>query len=384
MKKIPVCRSGRRTAWVGLGHNARRFLAILFAGLVLFSVVQVASAITTTIQPSSADSDLDQSTPDGNTGTEPSIAIDAMSGSEFRGIVMFSLSDIPAGAKVTSATLSLYVESKGTTSGTVGVHRVTSSWTESGVTWNTRYGTTAWTTSGGDFDTAATDETDVTEVGWSSWTVTSDVRGFVNGTYSNHGWILKYTASGSSRYANFDSRTGTNTPKLSVTYYTPTVTSCDSAGNEINEFAPGEKVYVKAEWLEANTIYKIWIQNYTVNEEATLQTNKDESGAQENVTTDTSGRFGYGAGPNPDPVEIWNISSTAAVTHHEHDIVIDKQSDGADTGKYNAASDGIDSSASVVGITAPVPDVSSLILFASGLVLLISVYFVYGRRRKEG
>ena len=31
----------------------------------------------------------------------------------------------------------------------------------------------------------------------------------------------------------------------------------------------------------------------------------------------------------------------------------------------------------------PVPDVSSLILFASGLVL-ISVYFVYGRRRKEG
>ena len=50
-------------------------------------------------------------------------------------------------------------------------------------------------------------------------------------------------------------------------------------------------------------------------------------------------------------------------------------------GTYNFATDGLDAT-SVAGIVAPVPDVSPLILFASGL-LRVSVYFVYGRCKKE-
>ena len=163
----------------------------------------------------------------------------------------------------------------------------------------------------------------------------------------------------------------------------PIITSCNSTGYERNSFALGEKVYVKAEGLEASTSYKIWIQNYAVTEGVTLQTDKDESGTQETVTTAANGSFGYGVGDYPNPVTIWEIPLDAEVTNHEHDIVVDKQDVGA--GTYNAADDGLDS-ASTVGMIAPVPDVSALILFASGL-MLAAVCFVRGglkRDRKRG
>jgi hypothetical protein len=61
---------------------------------------------------------------------------------------------------------------------------------------------------------------------------------------------------------------------------------------------------VNGHGLDANTNYTIWIQNYTVTEGAILDITKDESGAQENVTTAANGSFGYGVGPNSNPVEI--------------------------------------------------------------------------------
>lgn len=160
------------------------------------------------------------------------------------------------------------------------------------------------------------------------------------------------------------------------TYTARTVTSCNSAGDETNEFAPGENVSVKAEGLEANTNYTIWIQNYPVEEGEGLDTGEYPSGegeaAIEEVRTNETGCFG--------PTLIWEIPDTAAVTHNKYDIVVNKGSDKADE-TYNAADDGLDS-ADVAGITAPVPDVPALVLFASGLVLIL-VYSVYGRRKKE-
>ena len=156
------------------------------------------------------------------------------------------------------------------------------------------------------------------------------------------------------------------------------VTSCNSEGKEINQFAPGEEVYVKATGLEKKKKYTIWIQDNPVSKGEILDASEDPSGAQETVTTDKKGSFG--------PTLIWPIPADAQVTHHEYDIVVDRQK-GKDKGKdkdkykYNPKSDGLDS-ASVAGIVAPVPDVSSLILFASGLVL-VSVYYAYGRSRRE-
>ena len=203
-------------------------------------------------------------------------------------------------------------------------------------------------------------------------TITSSVSSYITAD----GYLYTILVTGSPT-GNKELRT--NYVKVDVTTST-TVTSCNVSGTEKDRFAHGESVYVKAEGLAANASYGIWIQNYTVNEGATLQTDKDESGTQETVTTAANGSFGYGVGDYPNPVTIWEIPLDAEVTNHEHDIVVDKQDVGA--GTYNAADDGLDS-ASTVGMIAPVPDVSALILFASGL-MLAAVCFVRGGRKKEG
>ena len=202
------------------------------------------------------------------------------------------------------------------------------------------------------------------------------------------GVCIHLDAVGTSKGAYEDSAYGTTWPgtwsptpldvtfSIYCTYTARTVTSCNSAGVETNEFAPGENVSVKAEGLEPDTDYTIWIQDNPVEEDEGLYTTEDPSGgdeaAIEEVRTNETGYFG--------PTLIWEIPDTAPVTHDQYDIVVNKGSDKADE-NYNAADDGLDS-ATVAGIIAPVPDVSALALFASGLVLVL-VYSVYGKRKKE-
>jgi hypothetical protein len=155
----------------------------------------------------------------------------------------------------------------------------------------------------------------------------------------------------------------------------PIITSCDKDGNEINQFAPGENVSVSGTGLDPETNYTIWIQLDQVNESDPIDSTEDPSTTSpknETVKTDEEGNFSA--------TLIWPIPTGAAVTNTAYDIVVDNLESGT-VGTYNAADDGIDD-ADVAGIVAPVPDVSSLVLFASGLVL-VSVYFEYGRRKKE-
>jgi len=151
------------------------------------------------------------------------------------------------------------------------------------------------------------------------------------------------------------------------------VVSSDASGNEKNQFAPGEDVYVKAIGLEISTNYTIWIQDDPLNESDALveAENPDTALTPKTVTTDGSGNLAA--------TLIWSIPADAPITHHEYDIVLDKQEDGANTGKYNAASDGIDS-ADVIGFVAPVPEVPTLILLSVGLFILIGYVRQIGRR----
>lgn len=61
-----------------------------------------------------------------------------------------------------------------------------------------------------------------------------------------------------------------------------------------------------------------------------------------------------------------------------HDIVADNRISGTE-GTCNAVDDGLDDAA-VRGIVAPMPDVSTLALFASGL-MPVAMRFAYGRRK---
>ena len=153
----------------------------------------------------------------------------------------------------------------------------------------------------------------------------------------------------------------------------PVITSRTQAGEEMNQFAPNQSVYVKGKGLNPNTNYAIWLQDNPVDEGDSLISEEDDSESQETVTTNSSGSF--------DTTAIWAIPEGAAVTHHEYDIVVDKQSDGVNTGKFNSASDGIDS-ATAVGIIAPVPELPTILLFSVGLLALAG-YVLVSRKNKE-
>jgi hypothetical protein len=109
-------------------------------------------------------------------------------------LVQFSLTAIPSGSVITSATLQLYMTAAPTgASRTYDTHRVTRSWSETQATWDRAATGTNWTTPGGDFvgtPTASTTTGTVSGV-WLSWDVTADVSAWYNGTASNYGVLIK-------------------------------------------------------------------------------------------------------------------------------------------------------------------------------------------------
>ena len=160
----------------------------------------------------------------------------------------------------------------------------------------------------------------------------------------------------------FLGKTSTTTFANVKTKVIPILISCDISGNEKNQFAPDESVYVRGSGFLADTNYSIWIQNDPVNEGDELNTAEDPSLLQELVKTNETGSF--------DPIEIWKIPEGASVTYDNWDIVADKQDDDDNTRYYNSASDGIDSF-DEVGFVAPVPEPGTLTMFSMGLIVLL-------------
>ncbi|MEE9261902.1 MAG: DNRLRE domain-containing protein, partial [Dehalococcoidia bacterium] len=131
-----------------------------------------------------------------------------------RALVAFDLSSIGAGSTVNSATLTLCFTL--VKSGRVHELRmVTSSWVETAVVWN-------------DQPTASATVTDTLTVpgalGCVSYTVTSDVQAWVDGT-ANNGWQIRdqdeTTSVGDSQYRTRENGTVSERPKLQVAYMSP-------------------------------------------------------------------------------------------------------------------------------------------------------------------
>ena len=133
-----------------------------------------------------------------------------------RGLLRFDLSDIPANAVISSAELYLY-EQEDKLEQVTYVYRVTTPWTESGVTWNS-----PWTTPGGDFANSPAYALFIP--GQSGCSITLDltnlVQAWVEGTYPNYGVLLYST--GDSRVINYSSKEETGNPeqapRLAITY----------------------------------------------------------------------------------------------------------------------------------------------------------------------
>ena len=95
-------------------------------------------------------------------------------------------------------------------------------------------------------------------------------------------------------------------------------------------------------------------------------------GANNTVMTDAAGSFAV--------TQLWDIPGGAPPTYDEYNIVADRH--GTGQGTYNAASDDIDS-ASVAGIVAPVPELASIILLSSGLVMLIVFVRLQSKKKEQ-
>jgi len=188
-----------------------------------------ARANTVTIQPSAADAYLDEDRPGTGFGSSSTMSVQSRSGGrDRRALVQFSLSAIPAGSSITSATLELFMTGAPSATRTYDVHRITRSWVESQVTWDNRDNNTTWTAPGGDYDAtpAASSTTGTVSNVWLSWDVTATVQAWYAGSAANYGVLIKDAAENSTTaytatFASRENGTAANRPRLVVTYTPP-------------------------------------------------------------------------------------------------------------------------------------------------------------------
>jgi uncharacterized repeat protein (TIGR01451 family) len=139
-------------------------------------------------------------------------------------LARFDLTAIPPGATIQSASFELYyVSTRVTFAESIRLHRVTRAWTEPGATWRSNDGVGAWTSPGGDFDPAVVSSATVdgTVNVWKTWTVTSLVQGWIDGTYPNHGLVLEspsLSGNNERRFHSSESAAAALRPRLTVTY----------------------------------------------------------------------------------------------------------------------------------------------------------------------
>lgn len=133
-------------------------------------------------------------------------------------LARFDLSGIPAGMPIGQARLYLYLGSSQDSPGdsrVIAVYRVTSSWTEGSVTWSTKPGLSDMY-----YGLISIPHADYR---WYSVDVTTLVREWVNGQYTNYGvWILGNESPSNPNWRGFYTRedSGGRRPYLYITYGT--------------------------------------------------------------------------------------------------------------------------------------------------------------------
>lgn len=160
-----------------------------------------------------------------------------------RSVLTFDLSSLPAGAVVTSATLTLTLSKSISGDETLSLLRALSPWSEGAtdpageegggtsaapgdVTWlHTSYTNSTWSAAGGDFDAFASASATVgSGPGAYSWTgsnLATDVQGWIDNPASNFGWFLVGNESSPGSAKRFNSRSNADAatvPVLTVTY----------------------------------------------------------------------------------------------------------------------------------------------------------------------
>ncbi len=170
-------------------------------------------------------------------------------GSPRRGLMEFDLSGIPAGATITSATLTMHVNWFHGGSLNIGFYPVLASWMEgmanagggeSGgggggsasmegdVTWIHRWlGGPLWSTPGGDFSSTAAATTSVGGIGFYNWSgagMVANLQNWLDHPSQNFGWMMKAPETAVGNTKRFDARESNAVnfrPRMVVAYTIP-------------------------------------------------------------------------------------------------------------------------------------------------------------------
>ncbi len=189
-----------------------------------------------------------------------------------RGLVMFDVaSSVPAGAVITSVSLSLTMDQSVSGASNVELHKASADWGEGAsfssgggaqsqtndATWIHRfYPGSLWTTPGGDFSSTISASTSVSGNGvyqWTSAQMIADVQSWLNTPGSNFGWCIKGNETISQTAKRFVTKESSNTnswPSLLITY---TIPACVNTANSfsvtsyVNYTSPAGNVYTSSQ-----------------------------------------------------------------------------------------------------------------------------------------
>ncbi|MCW3105429.1 MAG: hypothetical protein JWO09_3869 [Bacteroidetes bacterium] len=163
-----------------------------------------------------------------------------------RSVIKFDVAgSIPAGATITSVTLTLSMDQTISGPNSIGLYTLSTNWGEGSsfagggggggaasatndATWiHTFYPGSMWTNPGGDYNASASATTAVNGVGaytWNSSQMASDVQAWLDAGATNFGWELigdESVSSTAKRFASREFSSATEQPMLAVTYTVP-------------------------------------------------------------------------------------------------------------------------------------------------------------------
>lgn len=194
---------------------------------------------------------------DTNYATQPVLKIGQVASGELRSLIEFNLSSIPSENTIIDARLDLYLShSSNDNNITLKAYRLTSPWNLTETGWYNRTSSDLWTTEGGDYAEEVDSIILTNETGWYNLTITSVVRGWVNGSYENYGLLLIAEDAEAGDFKDIDSSnsvTENQRPKITINHIPnapPTIHETSTDSSLENPKQIGESVTFTINWTD--------------------------------------------------------------------------------------------------------------------------------------